>query len=128
MIRRLAAIFVTLNLLTACQAAHEARVHKKLDAYLGGSVAQLALMLGPPTTQFSAGSGKMAFEWENYTESHVPGIAVPVGNALIYSAPHSQQGQCRISVVAHTSVPNPTLGDWIIETWHYHSPPGSNCL
>jgi hypothetical protein len=113
-------------LLTACQAGHEARVHQKLDAYVGQSVAQLALVLGTPTTQFAAGAGKMAFEWEHSTESHIPGIAAPVGNTLVYSAPHSQQGECRVSVVAHASVPKPTLGDWIIETWHYHSTHGGD--
>jgi hypothetical protein len=67
----------------------------------------------------------MIFQWEHYDEVHAPGVAVPVGNALIYSAPHSQQRECRVSVVAHTSAPNPTLGDWIIENWRYA---GNGCI
>jgi hypothetical protein len=46
---------------------------------------------------------------------HSSGIAVPIGNALIYSAPRSTQRECRLSVVAKTTSSTPGLGDWIIE-------------
>src|ERR1700730_1269500 len=105
--------------LIACKAAQQTRGNDQFNSYIGRPVSELALVLGPPTTQFAAGSGRMAFQWEHYDEAHSPGVAVPVGNALIYSAPHSQQRECRVSVVARTSALNPTLGDWIIDSWRY---------
>jgi hypothetical protein len=111
--------------LFACKAAQQARVNEHFNSYIGKPVSDLALILGPPTTQFAAGTGRMAFQWEHYDEAHSPGVAVPVGNTLIYSAPHSQQRECRVSVVAHTSALNPNLGDWIIDNWRYA---GSGCI
>jgi hypothetical protein len=118
-------VFLLATSFAACTAARQAKVHDKLDSYLNKPVSELALVLGPPTTQFATGNRQMAFQWEHYDEAYSPGIAVPVGNSLIYSAPHSQQRECRVSVVALTSSPNPNQGDWIIKSWRYN---GNGCV
>ena len=123
--RKMLVILLAVSLSACTTAARQAKVHEKLDSYLNKPVSELALILGPPTTQFATGNRQMAFQWEHYNEAYSPGIAVPVGNSLIYSTPHSQQRECRLSVVALTSSPNPSLGDWITKSWRYN---GNGCI
>jgi hypothetical protein len=86
--RRLFVVLLALSL-TAC-ATYPGQVD---DAYIGHSVSEVVLKLGPPTTRFDAGSGRMAFQWLNY-------------------------GECSRSATATTTKPGSTsLADWTVESW-----------
>jgi hypothetical protein len=111
--------------LTGCAAVRQKEVIAKFDSYLGRPVSDLALALGPPTTQFDAGGGKMAFQWEHVIQGETAGAATGVGGTMIFNPLHPYERECRVSVVAATTIPNPSLGDWIIQHWEYH---GNDCI
>jgi hypothetical protein len=120
-----AMIFATCIGLAACAQMRAKRVNERLDSFIGKPVSELALIAGPPTNQFDTGSGQRAFQWEHSGETQSPGMATNIGGTLLYSAPQAHRTECRLSVVASTSNPNPTLGDWIILRWNYA---GNGCI
>ena len=114
------AFVLALIVAAGCGRMRAQKINETLNSYIGRSVSDLALRLGPPTTDFASGNGRHAFQWE--TASQGPGAVVPLGSALIAVPP--QKRQCRVSVVASTSKSNPTLGDWIIEHYEWN---GNGC-
>jgi hypothetical protein len=63
------------------------------DGYIGHPVSEVVLKLGPPTTRFDAGNGRVAFQWSDF-------------------------GGCSSSATTTTKKPGSTsLADWTIESW-----------
>jgi hypothetical protein len=92
----------------------QGRMARSLNAYVGRSVADVALDRGPPTNTIDMGPNRRAFEWEITTEA--PEIAKPApGSNIAVTVPASQQ-TCLVSFVASTVSSSPSLADWIIET------------
>src|SRR5882724_3499649 len=82
-------VCLTLSL-TACTWHTENTLSQEL---VGHAVSDAALRLGPPTSKFDLGNGRMAFDWEHY-------------------------GPCTYSAIATSSKPaSPSLADWTIESW-----------
>jgi hypothetical protein len=100
----------------------QSRMTKSLNAYLGKSVADVALDRGSPTNTIEIGAGKRRFEWEITTET--PEVAKPApGSSIAATVPASQQ-TCLVSFVAWTTNPAPSLSDWIIESTQWK---GGSC-
>ena len=118
--RKILLILICLGL-TACAEAKIKQINQMLDAYIGRPVSELALRFGPPTTEFESGPGQRAFQWEHYGQT--PGVIAPIGGSLIVAGP--QRRECRLSVVASTNKPNPTLGDWIVQRYQWA---GNGCI
>ena len=79
--------------LTAC--ASLIATSLKIDSeFVGHSVAEVAAKIGPPTTKFQLGNGRMAFDWLHYEPCTYSAMATSV-------KPDSQ-----------------LLSDWKIETWN----------
>ena len=98
------------------------RMERSLNAYVGKSVADVANERGPPTTTTDMGPGRRGFEWEITTEK--PEVAMPApGSGIAATVPPSQQ-TCRVSFVASTTKPSPSLSDWIIESSQWN---GASC-
>jgi hypothetical protein len=92
-IKRMARFFIVWLMigLTACAVLRS--TNGALDGYIGRSVSDVALKLGPPTTKFDLGDGRLAFDWENY-------------------------GGCTYSVIATSRKPgSPSLAEWRVESW-----------
>ena len=61
--------------------------------FVGHPVSEAVAKLGPPTTKFQLGNGRMAFDWLHY-------------------------GPCTYSAMAKSDKPDSqSLADWKIETW-----------
>jgi hypothetical protein len=100
----------------------QSRMTRSLNAYVGKSVADVALDRGPPTNTIDMGPGKRGFEWEITTET--PEVAKPApGSSIAATVPASQQ-TCLVSLVAWTTNPSPSLSDWIIESTQWK---GGSC-
>jgi len=100
----------------------QGRMERSLNAYVGRSVADVANERGPPTSTTDMGPGRRGFEWEITTET--PEVAKPApGTGIAATAPASQQ-TCRVSFVASTAKPSPSLSDWIIESSQWN---GASC-
>jgi len=69
-------------------------------AGIGQPVSALALNYGPPTAQFDAGNGRMAFQWEHHGMGQTPGMATRVGPTVLYNAPQAYATMCRVSIIA----------------------------
>ena len=64
------------------------------SGFVGHTVADAAAKVGPPTTKFQLGNGRMAFDWLHY-------------------------GPCTYSAMATSDKPDSqSLADWKIETWN----------
>jgi hypothetical protein len=101
--RRAISVILAGALLSGCAAARQEQTNKNFNTYLGRSVAELALKLGPPQGQIPMGGGKMGFQWVVNGSYTTPGIAVPVGSTVVYDPPETQLTQCRMSVTARTT-------------------------
>lgn len=101
------------------------RVNESLNSYVGRSISEVTLKLGPPTTQIPAPGGRTIFQWHRVGATQSPGMAVPVGNMVVYNAPQTNLTECRLSMVARADKPNPGFADWVVETWQYH---GTGCV
>ena len=63
------------------------------SGFVGHPVSDAVAKLGPPTTKFQLGNGRMAFDWLHY-------------------------GPCSYSAMATSDKPDSqSLADWKIETW-----------
>jgi hypothetical protein len=123
--RRLIHLFLGLSMwlfLTSCalkQAADEhqerqSRMTASVNAYIGKSVADVALDRGPPTSTIDLGANKRGFQWEITTERPERSVPAP-GSPIAVTLPPSEE-TCLVSFVASTSNPSPSLSDWIIES------------
>jgi hypothetical protein len=87
--RCLVIVWVILSL-TACARLTETALE---SGFVGQPVSDAVAKLGPPTTKFQLGNGRMAFEWLHY-------------------------GPCTYSAMATSDKPDSqSLADWKIETW-----------
>jgi len=100
----------------------QSRMTRSLNAYVGKSVADVALDRGPPTSTIDMGPGKRGFEWEIATEA--PEAAKPAPGSFIASTAPASQQICVVSFVAGTTKPSPSLSDWIIESTQWK---GGSC-
>ena len=76
--------------LTACAALIATGLESE---FVGHPVSEVVAKLGPPTTKFQLGNGRMAFDWLHY-------------------------GSCTYSAMATSDKPDSqSLADWKIETW-----------
>jgi hypothetical protein len=100
----------------------QSRMTETVNAYIGRSVADVALGRGPPTDTIDMGANKRGFQWQITTER--PEMAMPApGSNIAVTLPPSQE-TCLVSVVAATTVSSPSLSDWIIESSEWK---GGNC-
>jgi hypothetical protein len=88
---------------------------QQFQTWVGQPVSNAATRFGPPIGSFDTGPGRKTFQFSLARQSL--GVAMPMGDGVIYRAPQLQQ--CLISFNARTARPNPTFGDWIIEGWAY---------
>jgi hypothetical protein len=64
------------------------------NGFVGRPVSEVVAKMGPPTTKFELGNGRMAFDWLHY-------------------------GPCTYSAMAKSDKPDSqSLADWKIETWN----------
>src|SRR5258708_7389779 len=92
----------TCCLLIGCateQQRQATKMERNLAAYVGRSVADVALDHGPPTETIDMGSDKRGFQWRKTAQT--AGVAVPVGGSLVTLPPEQQT--CTVSFVATTS-------------------------
>jgi hypothetical protein len=100
----------------------QGRMERSLNAYVGRSVADVAIERGSPTSTTDMGGGRRGFEWEITTER--PEVAKPApGSGIAATVPASPQ-TCVVSFVASTTKPSPSLSDWIIESSQWK---GASC-
>jgi hypothetical protein len=100
----------------------QSRMAETVNAYIGRSVADVALGRGPPTDTIDMGANKRGFQWQITTER--PEMAMPApGSNIAVTLPRSQE-TCLVSVVAATTESSPSLSDWIIESSQWK---GGNC-
>jgi len=100
----------------------QSRMTRSLNAYVGKSVADVALDRGPPTSTIDMGAGKRGFEWEITTEALE--VAKPAPGSFVASTVPAGQQTCLVSFVAWTNKPAPSLSDWIIESTQWK---GGSC-
>jgi hypothetical protein len=100
----------------------ESRMAKSVNAYIGRSVADVAVDRGPPTNVVDVGSSKRDFQWEIMTERPERPMPAP-GSGIAATVPPGQE-TCLVSFVASSANPSPSLSDWIIESGQWK---GVNC-
>jgi hypothetical protein len=83
-----------------------------LDTVIGRPISDYVIAKGPPVSTVDINPTKRVFRW-TFTGQSVGGI-VPIGGAMV--AIPSRQLQCNVSLVAHSTKPNPSLQDWIVES------------
>ncbi|HEY2185094.1 MAG TPA: hypothetical protein VGH39_08870 [Xanthobacteraceae bacterium] len=87
---------------------------QSLNAYVGRSIADVALERGPPTNVIELGSSRRDFQWETTAES--PERVTPSPGSRMASTVPPGQDTCRVSFVASSATSSPSLSDWIIES------------
>ena len=124
--RRLIHLFLGLSMwffLTSCALKQAADQHKErqsrmtatVNAYIGRSVADVALDRGPPTSTIDMGANKRGFAWETATETPARAMPAPGVSGIAVALPPGEE-TCLVSVIASTTNPSPSLSDWIIES------------
>jgi hypothetical protein len=100
----------------------ESRMAQSITAYIGKSVADVALDRGPPTHVVNVGSSRRDFQWETTTEA--PERPLPAPGARMASTVPPGQETCLVSFVASSPTSSSSLSDWIIESGQWK---GVNC-
>lgn len=105
--------------LGGCETTQEAEAQRQVsyNQWINQSVATAALQWGAPQSSFDLVPGKRVFEWTFHSQS--PGVAMPIGGSVVWTAP--RQLSCTVAFTArhHWSGVAPTngLAEWIIEGW-----------
>jgi hypothetical protein len=92
----------------------QGRMTRSLNAYVGRSVADVALERGPPTNTIDMGPGKRGFEWQFATAR--PEMALPAPASGVAATLPPGQEMCSVSLVASSPTSSLSLSDWIIES------------
>jgi hypothetical protein len=88
--RWLVILWVMLSLTACARLTGETALE---SGFVGHPVSEVVAKMGPPTTKFQLGNGRMSFEWLHY-------------------------GPCSYSAMATSDKPDSqSLADWKIETW-----------
>jgi hypothetical protein len=120
MIRRLPAVIGALTALTGCASFHGDELTPSMDRLVGHSVAEVAVILGPPARNLDAAGGKRAFEWERHETYQTAGLANQFAGPFTDTVPQAQRSQCLITVIAAPTRPHArpsVLGDWMVQSW-----------
>jgi hypothetical protein len=90
-------------------------------------ISELAVRLGPLTTNFDAGNGVRVFQWKRFDIDQTPGMATNIDTTAIYLPPQVSQTECRLSVAAPSggNTRPDELGQWIVRGWRYS---GNGCV
>ena len=100
----------------------QSRMTRSVNAYIGRSVADVAVDRGPPTNVVDVGSSKRDFQWEIMTERPERPMPAP-GSGIAATVPPGQE-TCLVSFVASSTKDSPSLSDWTIESGQWK---GVNC-
>lgn len=120
MMCRLVAVIAALCALTGCGLFRDDELAQSMDRLVGHPVAEVAVILGPPTNHGSASGGKHAFNWERYGTYQTAGADSRLFGTVMDTAPQAHQYQCLIVVTAAPARPHARSsapGDWTVESW-----------
>ena len=96
----------------------QSKMSANLEPLVGRSVADFVVAKGPPASTTDISPTKRLFRWI-WTGQSVGGV-VPVSGAIV--AVPSRQLQCTVSFVANATKTNPSLQDWIVESYSWEGP------
>jgi hypothetical protein len=100
----------------------QGRMTRSLNAYVGRSVADVALERGPPTNTIDLGPKKRGFEWQFAAAR--PEMAMPAPASGVAATLPPGEEMCSVSLVASNATSSPSLSDWIVESAQWK---GASC-
>jgi hypothetical protein len=106
-------------LLAGCASTQQQQADKMsavLSPYIGQPIANPIAAKGPPTNTFDLSPGKKMFQWQLTQQS--ASAVVPIGGSFV--AVPSQTMVCTVSFTASTNKANPSLSDWIVESYTWN--------
>jgi hypothetical protein len=120
MMGRLPVLVAASFVVTSCAFFRGDELAPAMDRLVGHSVAEVVVILGPPTNRVDAGGGKLMFQFDRNATHQTAGIDGRTFAMASGVAPQTRQPECLVAVIAkpararsRSSAP----ADWIVETW-----------
>src|SRR5215216_6573393 len=112
-----AGIIVMGILLGACQTVQE-RGSAAMAPYMGKPITDIIARLGPPNATYDMSPGERAFQWTHVDVRSTPGMLIPMQGIGVMAIPSQQNlSQCRLTLTAKASAPEPHISQWLITSW-----------
>jgi|SRR5580692_1987631 hypothetical protein len=103
-------------LLSGCLSDQSSTMKTALDFYLGRPITDHIVAKGPPTNTIVVSPNERLFQWVITRQG--AGAVVPVSGILVAVPP--RQESCMISLRATTQKTDPTLNDWIVNSYSWN--------
>lgn len=112
---------------SGCGMVMEQRITSRYQTFIGKSVAEAVISLGPPSTQFDTGPTTRAFQWTNTSSYRTPGVVNSIGNTMIVNPGADISTNCRVTFIAAADKRTDNLADWRIERLEWQASDMRSC-